>query len=197
MRSRTPNPIDAARITLVERASPSIKVLALRQIRRNKNLRTHPRRQIQQIANSIARFGWTSPILVDERNVILAGHGRYQAALQLGLSKVPVIVVSDLSDVEKRALALADNKIAANAGWDRAALAAELGELAVLLPECDLSIEITGFEPAEIDSLMVDLVDPENPDDEPPEIKSNPISPPGRNLVARPASPGLWGCQER
>ena len=71
------------------------------------------------------------------------------------------MVVSGLSDVEKRALALADNKIAANAGWDRKLLAEELGELAQLLPECNLDLEITGFEAPEIDSLFSDLVDPE------------------------------------
>jgi hypothetical protein len=76
-------------------------------------------------------------------------------------SEGPVITVADLSEVEKRALALADNKIALNAGWDRRLLAEELGELAELLPECNLDLEITGFEPAEIDGLLGDLADPE------------------------------------
>jgi ParB-like chromosome segregation protein Spo0J len=77
--------------------------------------------------------------------VILAGHARYSAAQLLGCHTVPVIVLSGLSDPEKRALALADNKIAANSGWDRKLLAEELGELATLLPEFDLDLEITGF----------------------------------------------------
>jgi len=142
-----------------------------------RNARTHSKKQIRQIANSFLRFGWTYPILIDEDGVILAGHGRYEAALLLGLREVPVIVVAGLSEAEKRALALADNKIAANAGWDRAVLAIELGELADLLPECNLDIDITGFEPAEIDALMGDLVDPEqDPVDDLPEIAKKPVS---------------------
>jgi DNA modification methylase len=142
-----------------------------------RNARTHRNKQIEQIVNSIRRFGWTYPILVDEQGNILCGVGRWLAAQKLGLATVPVIVLSNLSETEKRALALADNKIAANADWDRKILAAELGELAVLLPEIDLSIEITGFEAAEIDSLMGDLIDPElDPADTVPEIAQVPIS---------------------
>jgi DNA modification methylase len=93
------------------------------------------------------------------------------------LREVPVIVVSGLSEGEKRALALADNKIAENAGWDRELLAAELGELSVILPECDLDIAITGFDAAEIDGLLGDLVDDENdPADEPPILANEPVS---------------------
>jgi len=127
----------------------------------NKNARTHSNRQIQQIADSIRQFGWTSPIVVDESGKIIAGHGRFAASLDLRLRRVPTIVVSGLSDAEKRALALADNKIAANAGWDRSTLAAELGELATLLPEISLDISITGFDAAEIDALATDFADPE------------------------------------
>jgi ParB-like chromosome segregation protein Spo0J len=97
----------------------------------------------------------------DEHGYIIAGHGRYLAALERGMKEVPVIVVTGLSDTEKRALALADNKIAANSAWDRAILAAELGELATLLPECNLSLDITDFEAAEFDALMGDMIDPE------------------------------------
>ena len=93
------------------------------------------------------------------------------------ISEVPIIVVSGLSDAEKRALTLADNKIAANAGWDRKLLAEELGELATLLPEFDLDLEITGFEPAEVDNLLGDLVDPEiDPADELPAPQDRAIS---------------------
>jgi len=142
-----------------------------------RNARTHSKKQIGQIANSIRRFGWTYPILTDERYEIIAGFGRYKAAEHLGMNAAPVMVMTGLSEVEKRALALADNKIAANAGWDRAILAAELGELAALLPECDLSFDITGFEPAEIDSLMGDLVDPDqDPADEVPALEKVPVS---------------------
>jgi DNA modification methylase len=159
-------------------APREIKLSSIRRLRRNRrNARTHSKKQIRQIADCILRFGWTYPILIDENGVILAGHGRYEAALLLGLREVPTIVVLGLSDPEKRALALADNKIAANAGWDRAVLAAELGELAVLLPKCDLNIEITGFEATEIDTLMGDLVDREqDPADELPALAKQPVS---------------------
>ena len=85
--------------------------------------------------------------------------------------------MADLSEAEKRALALADNKIALNAGWDRKLVAQELGELANLLPECNLDLEITGFEPAEIDGLLGDLVDPElDPGDDAPPIPRTPVT---------------------
>ena len=141
------------------------------------NARTHSKKQINQIANSIVAFGWTYPILVDEQGNIIAGAGRYLAAGQLGLTKVPVLVICGLSDAEKRALALADNKIAANSGWDRAVVAAELGELATLLPECNLDLEITGFEPAEVDALVADFGGSEgDPADEIPSIEQIAIS---------------------
>jgi ParB-like chromosome segregation protein Spo0J len=157
---------------------PEIALISVRKLHPNKrNSRTHSKKQIRQIANSIRRFGWTYPILTDENRVILAGHGRYYAALELGLREVPIIPVSGLSDAEKQALALADNKIAANAGWDRQLLAQELGELAKLLPKYDLDLEITGFETAEIDSLLGELVDPElDPADEVPSPKETVIS---------------------
>jgi DNA modification methylase len=156
-------------------APREIKLFSISKLHRNKrNCRTHSKKQISQIANSIRRFGWTYPILTDENNIILAGHGRYDAAVQLGLREVPIIVLSGLKDAEKRALALADNQIPARAGWNRQLLAEELGDLATLLPECDLSLEITGFATAEIDSLLGDLVDPElDPaDDVPPPPKA-------------------------
>lgn len=134
------------------------------------NARTHSKKQIKQIANSVLRFGWVYPLLVDDHSTIIAGHGRHLAAIELGLTEVPVHVLIGLSEAEKRALMLADNKIAANAGWDREILARELGELSSLLPEIDLDIEITGFAPAEIDTLLCDLIDPEaDPLDSPPE----------------------------
>jgi DNA modification methylase len=139
-----------------------------------RNARTHSKKQVRQIANSIQRFGWTTPVLADENRIIVAGHGRYLAALERGLDKIPVIIVSHLTEAEKRALALADNKIADNAGFDRKILAAELGELAVLLPEINLDISITGFDPAEIDALAVDFTDPEqDPADEIPASDSS------------------------
>jgi DNA modification methylase len=151
--------------------------MPLGQLKPNKrNARTHSKKQIQQIANSILRFGWTYPTLIDQDGNFIAGFGRYKAAQLLGLQEIPVIVMSGLSETEKRALALADNQIATNSGWDRALLAAELSELGNLLPECNLNLEITGFEPAEIDALMGDLVDPEQDSaDELPEIVNQPV----------------------
>jgi ParB-like chromosome segregation protein Spo0J len=157
---------------------PHVVTISVGKLRPNKrNARTHSKKQIRQIANSILRFGWTYPILADENLEIIAGFGRRNAAEHLGLQDVPVIIMAGLSDVEKRALALADNKIAANAGWDRTVLAAELGDLADLLPKCDLNIDITGFEPAEIDGLIGNLIDPEqDPADELPAIGSTPVA---------------------
>jgi len=116
---------------------------AVRKLRPNKrNARTHPKKQIRQLANVIRQFGWTYPILVDEDFEIICGHARWEAAKELGLTKVPILVMRGLSDAEKLALAIADNKIATNAGWDRSLLASQLGDLASLLPECNLDLEI-------------------------------------------------------
>lgn len=158
---------------------PEVRLTAIGDLRPSpRNPRTHSKKQIQQIADSIQQFGWTSPIVVDESGKIIAGHGRFAAALDLRLRRVPTIVVSGLSDAEKRALALADNKIAANAGWDRSTLAAELGELATLLPEISLDISITGFDAAEIDALAADFADPDRePVEEIPAVsKAEPVA---------------------
>lgn len=155
-----------------------IRKVASAKLRSNPaNTRTHAKRQIEQIARSIRTFGFTVPIIVDESGVILAGHGRWLAARKLGLKHVPVITVAGLSDTQRRAYLLADNKLTENAGWDRPALAIELNELAPLLAEEGLGIELTGFEPAEIDALMSDLVDPEqDPADEVPKVAAKPVS---------------------
>jgi len=97
------------------------------------NSRTHPKKQIRQLARSIQQFGFTVPVVVDENNVILAGHARWLAAQDLGQPLIPVIVLSGLSGAERRAYLLADNKLAQKAGWDRATLAVELSSLAPLL----------------------------------------------------------------
>ncbi|MGY3145984.1 DNA modification methylase [Bradyrhizobium sp. USDA 3397] len=145
--------------------------------RATKNARTHTKKQIKQVANSILRFGFTYPILADANRRIICGHARWEAAKQLGLKEVPVLVMRGLRDAEKRALALADNKIPANAGWDRKLLAEELGELASLLPECNLTLDITGFAPAEIDGLMLDFGSSEHDSgDAPCTIGEQPIS---------------------
>ncbi len=122
-----------------------------------RNARTHSKKQVRQLADSIKSFGFLVPILIDETHTIIAGHGRYAAAKLLALEQVPVIKVEGLSPAKRRALALADNKIAANAGWDREILAAELPELADLLVVEGLDISITGFAAVEINSLVVDF----------------------------------------
>jgi ParB-like chromosome segregation protein Spo0J len=144
--------------------------VSLAKLRENpRNAHTHPKRQIRQIADSIHRFGFTSPIITDDKYVILAGHGRWHAAKLLGLRIVPVIALHGLGEAERRAYLLADNKLAEMAGWDRSALALELSELAPLLAEAGLDVEITGFNPAEIDLLLGDIVDNEgDPADTPP-----------------------------
>ena len=115
------------------------------------NARTHRARQVGQIAASIRAFGFTNPVVIDEVGVIIAGHRRLAAAVQLGLSEVPVIWISHLSEPEKRALMLADNKIVLNAGWDLEILAAELADPAVAV---DLDIDLTGFEVGAIDVIL-------------------------------------------
>ena len=118
------------------------------------NPRTHSNKQTQEIAKSIEIFGFTMPLLVDENGVVLAGHGRLGGAKLLGLSHVPAIRIEYLSDTQKRAYMIADNKLAEKAGWDREMLAVELSALAVLLPEIDLDITLTGFEVGEIDLIL-------------------------------------------
>ena len=115
-----------------------------------KNARTHSARQIEQIARSIDRFGFTNPVLIDNNNQILAGFGRVAAAKLLGLVSIPTLRIEHLTATEKRAYALADNKLAEKAGWDADILAIELQELIDL----DFDIELTGFETGEIDVLL-------------------------------------------
>jgi DNA modification methylase len=122
-----------------------------------RNARTHSKKQIRHIANNIDVYGFTVPVLIDENWILLAGHGRLEAAKLLGLKRIPAIRLHGLSEAKKRALLIADNKIAENAGWDRERLAIELPELAELLIEESLDISITGFEPVEIDQLVSDF----------------------------------------
>jgi ParB-like chromosome segregation protein Spo0J len=114
------------------------------------NARTHSNKQIRQIARSIERFGFCNPVLIDDNGQIMAGHGRVAAANLLGLAEVPVVRLSHLSEGEKRAYVLADNKLAENAGWDREILAIELQGLIDL----GISVEDIGFEIAETDLIL-------------------------------------------
>src|SRR6516165_10107491 len=147
-----------------------------------RNARTHSRKQIRQIADSIAAFGFLVPILIDDGNAIIAGHGRYAAAKLLDLREVPTIKVLGLSEAKRRALALADNRIAESAGWDRELLAAELPELAEILVVEGLDVSITGFSPIEVDQLTTDFEDDSSdPDDaiDPEWSTIAPVSKPG------------------
>ena len=149
---------------------PSIEMLPPVQLKPcPRNARTHSKKQIRQIARSIERFGFTNPVLIDKRAQIIAGHGRVEAALHLRLARVPALRISHLSEVDKRAYILADNRLAEKAGWDREVLALELGELCELLTD---EINITGFETGEVDLLLSDLDDTPDPADDVPAMAS-------------------------
>jgi len=116
-----------------------------------RNSRTHSQAQIKQIAGNMKRFGWTNPMLIDEHDGIIAGHGRVMAADMLGLREdVPCIVLSGLSDGERRALVIADNKLAENAAWDNEMLVMELGDIT----DDGIDLPIVGFSPQEMDALL-------------------------------------------
>jgi DNA modification methylase len=143
---------------LVSHGSMGVRSMPISLIKPNpQNARTHSAKQVGQIKNSIVSFGFTNPLLVSEDGELIAGHGRYEAAKEIGLATVPVIVVAGLSPAKQRALAIADNKIAANAGWDRERLAIEIPELAEVLKPEGLDVSILGFEPIEIDRLQTDF----------------------------------------
>ena len=167
-----------------------VQALAISQIKLDqRNCRTHSAKQIRQIANSIAAFGFTNPLLVTEDGKLIAGEGRYKAAQLLGLAKVPVIVLAGLSPARQRALAIADNKVAENAGWDRERLAIEIPELTGLLETEGLDASILGFEAVEIDQLVPDFeanaADPEDNID-PNWLKDTGVSKPGDLWVLGP-----------
>lgn len=140
---------------VIERSVGSLKPYA-------RNARTHSKKQIKQIASSIERFGFVNPVLVSDDGEIIAGHGRVEAAKQLGLKTVPTLALSHLTETERRAYVLADNKLALNAGWDREILAIELQGLIDL----DFDVELTWFSLAEIDFVLDEAgeADPDAPD---------------------------------
>lgn len=124
-----------------------------------RNARTHSKKQLKQLADSIGRFGFNVPVLVDSTDRIIAGHGRVEAAKLLKLERVPTILVDHLSDEERRAFIIADNKIALNASWDREVLGSELLDLTNL----EIDVTLTGFSLAEID-LVIDQMKDGDPD---------------------------------
>jgi DNA modification methylase len=129
-----------------------------------RNSRTHSKRQIRQIADSIKAFGFTNPVLLDRSNTIIAGHGRVAAAKLLGLSEVPTIRLENLSADQVRAYVIADNRLAEKAGWDKSILAIELQNLLTI--DSDFDVTITGFEIPEIDILLTTDHDKPDPDDD-------------------------------
>ena len=147
-----------------------------------RNARTHSKRQIRQIASSIERFGFCNPVLVDDDNGIIAGHGRVEAARLTGLEEIPTVRLSHLSEAERRAYILADNRLAEKAGWDKEMLVLELQGLIDL----DFEVELSGFETAEID-LVLDEARQSGSDDGPEDA----IPPYGQEgAVSRPGD--LW-----
>jgi len=122
-----------------------------------RNSRTHSDEQIAQIAASIREFGWTNPVLIDGENGLIAGHGRVMAARKLGIQEIPSIQLAHLSEAQKRALVLADNKLAMNAGWDESLLKIELKELA----NYDFNLEIIGFDLIELANLFDEIQEEE------------------------------------
>lgn len=129
-----------------------------------RNSRTHSDAQVAQIAASIKEFGWRNPVLVDGDNGIIAGHGRVLAARKLGMTEVPTIDGSDMTETQKRAFIIADNKIALNAGWDEELLMLEIEDLKAF----DVDISLLAFDPSEITVTQVDysVLDDEEVDDQ-------------------------------
>ncbi len=166
----SPNPLDVAAVF-----QPQISWKNPEDLTPNgRNPRTHSTKQVAQIAASIRQFDFVVPIVVDDNNRILAGHGRLAAANLLQLSRVPVIIIEHLTDEQRRAFVIADNRLAELAGWDQALLAVELQELSEL--DLDFDVEITGFETAEID-LLIDELDTHAADDAdhfPPQSETTP-----------------------
>ena len=143
-----------------------------------RNARTHSDEQVAQIAASIVEFGFTNPILAGSDGVIVAGHGRLAAAQKLGLDTVPVVVLDHLTPTQRRALIIADNRIAENAGWDDAMLRIELQSL----KEDGFNLDITGFDADALAEIMAGeetTVDGQTDDDAAPEVPVTPISRPG------------------
>lgn len=142
----------------------------------NRNARTHAPEQVDQLVAAITEFGFTNPLLVDEQNRIIAGHGRLEAARRLGMAEVPCLLVEGLTDAQRRALVLADNKLALNAGWDLDLLRSELSDLR----DEGFDLGLTGFDGLELAELFAVEGDlgGKDPDDA-PELQAETVSQPG------------------
>lgn len=142
-------------------------------VRYESNSRTHSDEQIQQIVKSINEFGFTNPLLVDENNIIIAGHGRLEAALLLKMNEVPCIVIDNLSDTQRAALIIADNKISLNAGWNFDILRGQME----FLKESNFDIELTGFGLDELDDIFgQDVVEGLCDENDCPDVPEEPIT---------------------
>jgi len=137
-----------------------------------RNSRTHSDEQVAQIAASIREFGWTTPVLIDGANGIIAGHGRLAAARKLGMDALPVIVLDHLTDAQKRALVIADNKLALNAGWDFDLLASEIEGLG----GDGFDLSLLGFNEDELAALLIDKTEGLTDPDDIPEAPADPVS---------------------
>jgi DNA modification methylase len=126
-----------------------------------KNARTHSDEQVAQIAGSIKEFGFNNPVLVDKDNSIIAGHGRLMAARKLGMDKVPVVQLGHMTEAQRKAYVLADNRIALNSGWDAGMLSLELQDL-----KDDIDLSLLGFDPDELDALLNPIEETEGLTDE-------------------------------
>lgn len=158
-----------------------------------RNARTHSAEQVAQIAASIVEFGFTNPILVDSRDGIVAGHGRLLAARKLGLAEVPVIVLDHLSETQRRAYVLADNRLALSAGWDDEVLAAELAAL-----EAEgFELGLTGFTEHELADLLADDEAPAAADEqEVPLLPAKPVTQPGDLWLVGPHRVICGDCRD-
>lgn len=137
------------------------------------NPRTHSEQQVAQVAASIKEFGFNNPILLDEHNGIIAGHGRLAAAQKLGMELVPTITLAGLTEAQRKAYVIADNKLTENGGWDYDLLAVEIERL----KELDVDIDLTGFDPTELDTILEpEVVEGLTDEDEVPEPPENPIT---------------------
>jgi len=146
-----------------------------------RNSRTHSKTQVETLARSISTYGFTNPILLAEDGTIIAGHGRLQAAIALGLDQVPTITLVGLTDAQRRALVLADNRIALDAGWDVEMLQVELADL----KSDGFDLSLTGFSLEELDNLLAPAEDARDPDDA-PALPAEPMSKPGNIYVMGP-----------
>jgi DNA modification methylase len=137
-----------------------------------RNARLHSPAQVDQIAGSIREFGWTVPVLVDEDDGLIAGHGRVLAAQQLGIAEIPVMVARGWSEAQKRAYVLADNKLTLNGEWDEELLKVEIGDLAAL----GFDLALTGFSDDELANMIAEAVTGQTDPDETPELPADPIT---------------------